>query len=472
MKQTPVRIAGQPVTADRAVEVRNPYDGEVVAAVPLCGVEQVDRACRAAAAALARDDFPQHERARVLETAAERLRARLDELATTITVEAGKPIRAARVEASRCVDTLVYSAIEARRLSGELVPMEGSGSGAGKLGFALRVPIGVVAAITPFNFPLNLVAHKIAPAIAAGCPVVLKPAPQAPLSAIRLVELLVECGLPPDWISVVTDARAEAGGPLVEHDIPAMITFTGSAEVGWSIAAKAPKKRVRLELGSNSPVIIEPDADLDAVVDRLAVAAFSYAGQSCISVQRVLVHREIHEALVEKLAAAAERLVTGDPRDEATDVGPLIEPREVGRVREWIDEAIDAGATLAAGGTVTRDGILRPTVVDRPPPHVDLCRREVFGPVCVTVPYTDFDEAIALANDTRYGLHAGVFTHDLRKALHAARRLAFGGVLVNEVPTFRADQQPYGGVRDAGNTREGPAYTVREMTDLRFVSFQ
>ena len=474
MDQTAVPIGGEHVTVASVdpVPVTNPYDSSVLAVVPRCGPEEVDRACRAADAALGREDFPQHERAAVLERAAAMLRERAEEFARTITLESGKPIRTARLEAGRCVDTLTFAAAEARRLTGEVIPMEASSSGAGKLGFTLRVPIGVVAAITPFNFPLNLVAHKIAPAVAAGCPAVLKPAPQTPLSSLALVALLVEAGLPDDWISVVTDGGKEAGEPLVAHDVPTMVTFTGSAAVGWSIAASAPKKKVSLELGSNSPVIVEPDADLAAVASKVRVAGFAYAGQSCISVQRVIIHRDVHEQMVELLQKEAESLVVGDPRDEGTDVGPLIRPAEVDRVRRWIEEAVARGAMLVTGGTATAEGLLRPTVVDRAPADTDLCAREIFAPVVVTIPYTDFEEALAIANATEYGLHAGVFTNDLSKALRAARGLRFGGVLVNEVPTFRADQQPYGGVRESGNTREGPAYTVREMTELRFVSLQ
>ncbi len=474
MDQIPVLIGGEHVTVASVdpVTVTNPYDSSVMAVVPRCGPAEVDRACRAADAALGRGDFPQHERAAVLERAAAMLRDRIERFAETITLEAGKPIRTARVEAGRCVDTLTFAAVEARRLAGEVIPMEASPSGAGKLAFTLRVPVGVVAAITPFNFPLNLVAHKIAPAVAAGCPVVLKPAPQTPLSGLALVALLVEAGLPQDWISVVTDGGKEAGEPLVAHDVPAMITFTGSAPVGWSIAGSAPKKKVSLELGSNSPVIVEPDADLGAIAAKVRVAGFAHAGQSCISVQRVIVHRDVHEEMLALLRTEAESLVTGDPRDEATDVGPLIRPAEIHRARQWIDEAVSRGGTLVTGGTATTDGILRPTVVDGAPADTNLCAREIFAPVVVTIPYADFEEALAIANATEYGLHAGVFTNDLSKALRAARGLRFGGVLVNEVPTFRADQQPYGGVRESGNTREGPAYAVQEMTELRFVSLQ
>ena len=469
VEQTPVRIAGREVRTEDAIEVRNPYGGALVGTVPACSAEHADEACRAAAAALERDDFPQYERARVLETAADELRRRVEDFARTIALEAGKPIKTARIEANRCVDTLTFSAVEARRLAGEMIPTEASQSGAGKIGFTLRVPIGVVAAITPFNFPLNLVAHKVAPAVAAGCPVVLKPASATPLSGIALVELLVESGMPEDWVSVVTGSGSAVGDPLVRHPIPAMVTFTGSVDVGWEIAAKAPKKKVSLELGSNSPVIVEPDADLSAVAAKVRVAGFSHAGQSCISTQRVLVHRSVHEPLVAALRDAVASLVCGDPLDESTDVGPMIVESETDRVLAWIDEARADGAELVAGGQVD-DGVLVPTVVDWVPRRAKLWTREVFGPVVVVLPYDDFDAAIEMANDSDFGLQAGVFTSDLAKATRAARRLRFGGVLVNDVPTQRVDQQPYGGVRDSGNTREGPAYTVREMTELRFVS--
>lgn len=472
MDLTPARLGAEPVTNDsEPVEVVNPYTGEVIAAVTRCGPVEVDRACALAAEA-ARRSFPQHARAQVLERAAVAVGERLDELARLIAVESGKPLRTAAVEARRCVDTFTFAAAEARRLSGELLPMEGSASGSGKLGFALRVPIGVVAAITPFNFPLNLVAHKLAPAIAAGCPVVLKPASQTPLTALALVELLVAAGLPEDWVSVLTDGGREAGEALVAHPVPAMITFTGSAEVGWAIAAAAPRKKVALELGSTSPVVVEPDADPELVATKVALAGFAYAGQSCISVQRVLVHDDVHDDLVELLASRVADLVVGDPLDEATDVGPLIRPSEAERVRAWVGEAVAGGGRLVAGGEVVGRGLLQPTVVDAAPPDSDICRKEVFGPVVAVNAYSSFDQALAVANDSPFGLHAGVFTNDLGKALQAVRQLDYGGVLVNEVPTFRADQQPYGGVRDSGSAREGPAYAVRDMTRLKFVSFQ
>ncbi len=340
------------------------------------------------------------------------------------------------------------------------------------MGFVVRVPVGVVGAISPFNFPLNLVAHKIAPAIAAGCPVVLKPASQTPLSAIRLAELLLDdCGLPPGWLHVVTGGGGEVGNALVDHDDVALVTFTGSPEVGWGIRARAPRKRVGLELGNNAPVIIEPSGDWKAAASKIKVAGFSHAGQSCISTQRVYVHRSIHDDFVSTLASEVASLVVGDPLDDATDVSSLISPDDTERVSSWIEEAVAGGARVEVGGRV-RGRLLEPTVLTGVLPDMKVCTEEVFGPVVGVAAYDDVDEALRLANDTRYGLQAAIYTNELDIALRAARTLDFGGVLVNEVPTWRTDQMPYGGIRDSGNTREGPAYAVREMTEERLIIVQ
>jgi acyl-CoA reductase-like NAD-dependent aldehyde dehydrogenase len=329
----------------------------------------------------------------------------------------------------------------------------------------------VVGAISPFNFPLNLVAHKLAPAIAAGCPVVLKPASQTPFSGIALAELLIDdCGLPAEWLHVVTGSGSVIGNAIVDHDGIALITFTGSPDVGWSIRARAPRKKVGLELGNNAPVIIEANSDWQAAAEKIKVAGFSHAGQSCISTQRILAHRDIVDPFVEALVKHVSALVVGDPRDEATDVSALITPGERDRVKAWIDEAVAGGAEVAHGGELDEHGVLVPTVLIGVRPDMKVCSQEVFGPVVGVAAYDDLDEALRLANDTRYGLQAAIFTHDLGDAMRAFHTLDFGGVLVNEVPTWRADQQPYGGVRDSGNTREGPAYAVREMTELRFVA--
>lgn len=471
MTQTPVPIAGQPTRTGNGVDIRNPFSGELVATVPLCGAEEVDRACRGAAAVFARGGFAQHRRIAVLEGASRALAERAENLARQMTRESAKPIRMARAEVGRAVDTLAFSAACARDLCGEMVAAEASEAGAGKLAFALRLPIGPIAAITPFNFPINLVAHKIGPAIAAGCPVILKPAPQTPLSAIALVDLLVEQGMPADWISVVTDRGKEAAEPLVAHDIPRLVTFTGSSRVGWAIAAAAPRKRVALELGSNAPVIVDADADLVRVAAKVKVAAFAGAGQSCISVQRIIAHADIHDRLRDLLAAEIDTLVCGDPAVEATDVGPPIRAAECERYAAWIAEACERGGRVIAGGRA--DGrIFLPTLVDDVPVDSRLWREEVFGPVVGMRTYETFEEALALANHGTLKLHAGIFTRDIGKALAAARHLDFGGVLINNVPTFRLDQQPYGGIADGGNTREGPAHAIREMTDLRFVSLE
>lgn len=462
------RIAGRPASRDRTHRVVSPYDGRTVALVPTCTADDVDASCLEAERHLD-DDLPQHQRAEVLTRAAGGLTDARESFARLISLEAGKPIRTARVEVDRCIDTLRLSAAEALTLSGEVVPMDATASGTGRLGFALRVPIGVVGAITPFNFPLNLVAHKVAPAVAAGCPVVLKPAPATPLSALAFADLLADAGLPDGWLSVVTGAADELGASVVAHRVPRLISFTGSVGVGWAIAAAAPTKRVCLELGANSPVLVEPDADVDLVAERVALAAFGFAGQSCISVQRVLAHRDVAEELAGAIARRAAALVVGDPLDEATDVGPVIDDAAAARIVTSVRQAEARGARVLTGGE-HEGGLVRPTVVAGVPDESDVWTSEIFGPVVAVTSCASFDEAVALANDGDLGLHAGIFTNDLTKALAAARRLHFGGVVVNDVPTVRVDQQPYGGVGASGNTREGPHYAIESMTELRFVS--
>lgn len=473
---TPFRIGAERVGAASdadVIVVTSPYDGHEIGRVPAGTTADLDRAV-AVALAHHREGAPAaHERAAVLDRAAERLADPVtqEHFARLVAEEAAKPIKTARVEAARAVDTFRFAAATARSLTGEMVPLDASRAGVGKLGFVQRVPVGVVGAISPFNFPLNLVAHKLAPAIAAGCPVVLKPASATPLTAVALVELLVdECGLEPGWINVVT-CSGRVADHLVTHDDVAMITFTGSPEVGWGIRARAPRKRVSLELGNNAPVIIEPDGDWETAAAKITVAGFSHAGQSCISVQRIFVHRAVADDFVDALVAGVSALAVGDPLDEATDVSALIDPGETERVESWIREAAAEGADVRCGGEV-RGGVLAPTVLTGVLPDMSVCNTEVFGPVVGVAVYDDWHEALRLANDTRYGLQAGVFTRDVGRALEAGRALDFGGVLVNEVPTWRADHMPYGGVRDSGNTREGPPYAVQEMTERRLVVLQ
>jgi acyl-CoA reductase-like NAD-dependent aldehyde dehydrogenase len=465
--------AGEWIETGEWDEVRSPYDGAAVGRVARGDSALVDRAAIAARAAFESGGFPQHERAAVLDRAAGLTGERLDELALTIAAEAGKPLKSARAEAARCVDTLTFSAVEARKLTGGTVPMGASPAGAGKLGLVLRVPYGVVGAISPFNFPLNLVAHKLGPALAAGNAVVLKPAGQTPISALKLAGILVEAGLPAGWLSVVPGPGSEVGNAIVEHELVRALSFTGSAKVGWGIRGRVPHKKVSLELGSNAPLIVHADGDWEAAADRAKLHAFSHAGQSCISIQRVLVHEDVADAFAERLVAGAEALRVGDPLDPETDVGPLITPADRDRVKQWIDEAVAGGAELLSGGELVDGGrCLAPTLLASPSRDAKVWCEEIFGPVATVDRYGDFGEALRLANDSRFGLQAGVFTRDVGRALEAARALEFGGVLINEVPTFRADQMPYGGVKDSGNTREGPAYAVLELTEERLVTLQ
>jgi acyl-CoA reductase-like NAD-dependent aldehyde dehydrogenase len=448
-------------------EVRSPYSGETIARVPQAGADHARRAIDAAEQAM-HEPLPAHKRADILEGVASLLRERTDEVARTISAEAGKPMKAARVEAERAVSTFTMAAVEARRLAGDVVPMDASPAGVGKVAYTMRVPIGVVGAITPFNFPLNLVGHKVAPALAAGCAVVLKPAGQTPLSALLLAELETEAGLPAGWLNVLVGPSAEIGDVLVEDERVRLITFTGSAEVGWKLRERAARKKVNLELGNATPVIIEADADLEQAATKMAANAFAFAGQSCISVQRIYVRKDAYEDFVARFIPKVEALKVGDPSDEDTDIGPVIDEGARERILSWIDEAKDGGATVLAGGDAP-EGLLRPTVLADVTPDMKVSCLEVFGPLCTVTPYESLADAYELANGTEYGLQAGVFSGSLETALEAAARLEFGGVTVNEAPTFRADQMPYGGVKASGNTKEGPHYAVREMTDERLV---
>src|SRR3954452_3088629 len=455
-------------TTEEWIDVHSPYNGEVVGRAPKSGAADARQAVDAASRAL-ESPLPAHERAAILDRVAGLLRERHEDMARTICGEAGKPIKTARVEASRAISTYTFAAVEARKLAGDVVPMDASEAGEGKVAFTLRRPIGVIGAISPFNFPCNLVAHKLAPALAAGCPVVLKPATATPLSAMLLAELEEEAGLPAGWLTVLVGPSSEIGDVLVEDERVRVITFTGSGGVGWGLRERAPRKKFTLELGNAPPVIVEPDADFGEAAQKLAANAFSFAGQSCISVQRIYVRGEVRDAFVERFLPLVEKLVVGDPAHEDTDVGPVIDEHARDRILEWIG---DSGGELLTGGDTTGEGLIRPTVIADPPRDAKVSCEEVFGPVCTVTAVDSLDEAIELANATRYGLQAGIFTADLRAALRAARELDFGGVTVNEAPTYRADQMPYGGVKDSGNTREGPAWAVRELTEERLVVLQ
>jgi acyl-CoA reductase-like NAD-dependent aldehyde dehydrogenase len=460
-------IDGRQVETGTWTDVRSPFSGDLVGRIAAGGTAEAQRALDAAERALL-SPLPAHQRAAILDRTAKLLEERHDEAARIISSEAGKPMKAARVEAQRAVSTFTFAAVEARKLAGEVVPMDASPAGAGKLAMTLRLPIGIVGAISPFNFPLNLVAHKVAPALAAGCPVVLKPASATPLSALFLASLEEEAGLPPGWLNVVAGSSSEIGNVLVEDDRVKLITFTGSGEVGWGIAERAHRKRVKLELGNATPAIVCADAPEGAAA-KLAANAFSFAGQSCISVQRIFVLDEAWDSFVAEFVPKVEALVVGDPADESTDVGPLISEHDRDRVLEWVRES--KGEVLT-GGETTGDGLVKPTVIANPAPTDKVQCEEVFGPVVTLTRTRSLDDAIDWANGTRYGLQAAIFSSDIRTCLDAAQRLEFGGVTVNEAPTFRADQMPYGGVKASGNTREGPAFAVREMTEERLVVVQ
>jgi acyl-CoA reductase-like NAD-dependent aldehyde dehydrogenase len=463
----PLLIDGEHVETGEWIEVLSPYSGELVGRVAKGAASETKRALDAAERAM-RDPLPAHERARILDATAKLLEERQEEAAQIISSEAGKPLKAARVEAQRAISTFTFAAVEARKLAGEVVPMDASAAGTGKLAFTLRLPIGIVGAISPFNFPLNLVAHKIAPSLAAGCAVVLKPASATPLAALFLASLETEAGLPPGWLNVVAGSAGAIGDVLVDDERVKLITFTGSGAVGWGIAERAHRKRVKLELGNATPAIVMPDAPGDTAT-KLAANAFSFAGQSCISVQRIYVVGDAFDGFVQEFVPAVEALNVGDPSDPDTDVGPVIAEDERTRILEWIEAS---QGDVLTGGAANDDGLIRPTVIANPSPTDKVQCEEVFGPVVTLTRVASLDEAIEQANATRYGLQAAIFSSDVNACLRAARELEFGGVTVNEAPTFRADQMPYGGVKASGNTKEGPAWAVREMTEERLVVLQ
>ncbi len=465
----PFVLAGRPTTSARPIEVTSPWDDAVVARTFLAEADALDAATRAAvAAAPAMRALPAWRRAEILRTVAGRLREGRDALGRTLAGEAGKPLRDALTEVDRGAMTFEVAAEEARRIEGHVIPMDLAPHGEGRVALTRRFPLGPVAAISPFNFPLNLSAHKLAPAVAAGNPIVLKPATKTPLSAIALGRLLAEAGLPEGAVSVLPMERA-LGDRLVTDERFKLLTFTGSSAVGWAMKARAGRKRVILELGGNAGVIVDETADVDHAVARVAAGGFALAGQSCISVQRVFVHASKFDRFAADLVARVEALRVGDPLDPATDVGPMIEPGEVERIARWVDEAVAAGAALLTGGRVLGRSTYAPTVLAHVPEEAKVCADEAFAPLVVLARFEAFDEAVAAVNRSTFGLQAGVFTRDLERALTAFDRIETGGVVVNDVPTWRIDHMPYGGVKDSGLGREGPRYTIEEMTELKLL---
>jgi acyl-CoA reductase-like NAD-dependent aldehyde dehydrogenase len=461
-------LAGEWLTSPQIAEVTSPFDQRVVGRVSMAQPEHLERAIEAVAKAFAvTRKLPAYERQKSLAVITAELRGRAEEFAQCISAEAGKPIRSARGEVERAAFTFQYAAEEATRLNGELLSLDTLPAGAHRLGLLRRVPLGAVSAITPFNYPLNLVAHKLAPALAAGCSMVLKPATKTPMVALMLADVIARSGYPKEAVSILP-MNNETAAPLIEDERFKLLTFTGSAAVGWALKARAGKKKVALELGGNAGCIVHSDADMDKAVARSVTGGFAFAGQSCISVQRILVERSVFDEFTGKLTAAAKQLRSGDPFDERTEVGPMIQRADAERAEQWIAEAVAEGAQVLCGGT--RSGsVLAPTVLTGTTEKQRVNCEEIFAPVVTVEAYDDFGEALARVNRSRFGLQAGVFTRDMERLLRAYEELEVGAVISGDVPSFRIDHMPYGGVKDSGSGREGIRYAMEEMTEPKLL---
>jgi len=470
MQERKLFVAGQWRGTDDVMEVRAPGSGQVVARVHRAGPADIEDAISAAQEAFqATRTLPTWRRTEILTKIVEGISRRREELVRVLALEAGKPVKAGRVEVERAIFTFGVAAEEARRIAGEVFPMDLAPWGADRVGIVRRFPIGPISGIVPFNFPLNLTAHKVAPCIAAGNTMVLKPASQTPSAALVLAEIASEAGLPPGALSV-TPAAVETAESLITDDRFKMLTFTGSAAVGWDLKRRAGKKRVTLELGGNAAAIVHNDADIERAADRITAGGYSYSGQSCISVQRALVHRQIYDLFMEAFIPTVRALKVGDPLDESTDVGPMITEKDAQRAATWVQEAVAGGARLVLGGE--REGsVLKPTIVERVRPEMRISCQEVFAPVVAVTSYDTLDEALALVNDSPYGLQAGIFTRDAASVWKTFETLEVGGVMVDDVPTFRVDHMPYGGVKDSGFGREGLKYAIEEMTEIRIMGW-
>ncbi len=461
-------LDGRWLSEGQPVSVLAPYDGSVVGTIFQATPTHVETAIQAAVRAFgATHKIPTYERQRILRAVAQGIADHRDEFTRLMALEAGKPIRAARAEVDRAVFTFTVAAEESVRIGGEWLPLDLQASTAGRWAIVRRFPVGPISAITPFNFPLNLVAHKWAPAIAAGCTIVHKPAPQTPLSALLLAQVVERAGWPAGALNVLPLSNAGAA-PLISDDRLKLLTFTGSSAVGWELKKRAGKKRVALELGGNAGVVVHKDADLDYAADRCVVGGFAYAGQSCISVQRMFIERSIYEKFLAAFVPHVEKLKLGDPLDEATDVGPMIAEDAARRAAGWVDEAVAAGAKLLCGGK--REGkMFSPTVLTHTRPDMRVNCQEIFAPVVTVEPYDDFAAAIRQVNDSPYGLQAGVFTRDAKLIMSAYEELEVGGVIIGDIPSFRIDHMPYGGIKDSGLGREGLRYSIEEMTEPKLL---
>ena len=462
-------LDGQWIEKPNTIDVVNPFDDSIVDTVPLGDPGDVIRALTALqAGAQVMRRMTAFQRAGILERAAALMFERVEDLARTISSEEGKILAESRMEAKRGAEVIAMSAEEARRLTGEMIPLDAAEHGAGKFGFTLRIPCGIVAAITPFNFPLNLVTHKVGPAIAGGNAVILKPATDTPLSALKFTEIMLEAGLPESAIACITGPGGDLGRAICEDDRVRKISFTGSYEVGDAICRAAGMKKVTMELGSNSPVIIMDDADLEKAAQAVCAAGFSNAGQVCISAQRILTAGSIAGDFIDALRPRVEALTTGDQLQDATKIGPMVRQRDAERVESWVNEAVSAGAALVTGGE--RHGALyQPAILDNVDPDMRVSREELFGPAVAITRFDDIDDAIRHANDTDFGLSAGVFTQDVDRAMKFAREVDSGNIHINWSSQWRADHMPYGGIKHSGMGKEGPAYAVREMTEEKMV---
>jgi len=465
-------IDGQWVDGGPLMEVKNKYTGEVIGALPTARREDVDAAVAAAQrAAPVMANLPAHRRSEILSCAAGLMRQNRQDLARTIAAEVGKAVKYATGEVDRAISTFTFAAEEAKRIHGETTPLDASPAGEGYFGFWTRRPVGVIAAISPFNFPLNLVAHKVAPALAAGNTVVLKPASTTPLIAVKLCEILEQSGLPAGALNLVVGSGGTVGEWLITDPRVAKITFTGSPPVGEHILSVAGIKKVTLELGNTAPVIIAPDADLDFVARRCAIGAYANSGQVCISVQRIYSQSAVYEPFAEKFVRASEQMVVGDPLDDRVDVGPMIDIREAERIEGWVKDASTGGARILTGGK--REGsVYYPTVLTSVTPDMKVVAEEAFAPVASVIAIDDFEEALRQADETAYGLQAAVFTRDINRVFQAIQRLNFGGVIVNDTPNFRVDHMPYGGNRMSGLGREGVRFAIEDMTNIQMVAIR
>lgn len=469
MNDYPFILAGQSRHSGNKAEILNPYSGKPFAAVSLAGKPDIESAIQSAVSAFVTTrKLPSYERSRILQTSSDLVRDRREEIARVIVQENGKPIRDCRLEVDRAVMTFQIAAEEAKRIGGEVLPLDLRPDSAGRFGILRRFPIGPITAITPFNYPLNLAVHKLAPAVAAGNTVILKPSSDTPATGILLGEILHEAAKIPGLVSVVPSKHEDCDA-LVTDDRIKMITFTGSPDVGWNLKKRSGRKRITLELGGNGGVIVHDDADLELAVTRCVRGCFAYAGQVCISVQRMYVHRRIYSDFIERFLSAVKNLKMGDPMDEATDIGPLIKENQAIRAEEWIREAVAAGARLLAGGK-RQGAFLEPTVLENVPKGTRACDKEAFAPLVDVFVYDDFEDAVRAVNDTEYGLQAGIFTRDLGRILHAYGEIDVGALMVNDVPTFRLDHMPYGGTKLSGLGREGLKYAIEEMTEPRLLA--